>query len=1057
MNGQYTIFNRSMNGITTVSDGAGSFITDGQAIHNDIFFTDEIDATQGTTNLNQTSITTTDVNCSNITATTTNIGTMTADSVNTDRVIVYDASNNIITDLNGTNSTSTFNGVSNFNNTINVTNKNIVQTQTGEINQSGTGTNDFKDSNINGFLVVGSNITQNGGSTSLKDVTCDTLTLRSGKSIVQSGTTSNVLSDTTVSNLVITTSVQFPADVTIPGTTTDGDIVMLDDSIIVQELLDEPSGKTNILRNTKTLKLEVDGDFSMIKAGTSATLKNTTIQGSASIEGDITQTTGSTTLKTISCNNITLNADQNITQSGTGYITQSGTGTNTLKTIELTNNSNIKFYGNGIIDQPPTTAQNIFNNFRGVGYGIIGGRNNTVYSNSQPCQNNNGLQLQYNRDNSSFYSFIMTNRGSGGNGGFRFQRYGVGTYIDEPLVIDDNITMNKNLQIPGGSITCASASLGNISQTEINCLDNCSVNIQTELNLLSDEIDNLQTSTSGNSTALTGISYNAGTDTTTVDNNLTVSAGKNLLVGTANVMTLIDLNADDIIALNQRTTGMSYIGAGTDKTTIDNNVTINKTLIVQGMDIKAEIDALDASITSGTLNTNDLVATTLTVNSFSDFNGDLYIYGDLFAENESRFANTVYINDNNNLEIDGFIRYNDRVNLSVVGELTTSQTLTLPINEYYVATGNSPITVTLPIGTRDFVTNFILTNLTGIMTIMPQAGVLIYDMSGNSISNINMRSGSYISVKIAYRDANWYILDFINQTLITSTAFITTGTITTANITTGNITTGNITTGNITTANVTNGSVGTANVTTGNIINGNITTLNVSSNTNLKSTNITTGFGQTSNTTLSVTDSKSGVNKSVIFVPNSNPGAYNPIVQTGDISIVGYGDTTGDGRLSLSTWSNTKNGVRITDEATTIHGGDNFITVNPSSITIDSGDNSVTVDTIKTKVIGKFVSRALTPGYMYNGIGENYAILCSAKAYRPFDIDDHYYINPGFKFVIYQNDNYGGAVYSLKNAGFSPLVLAATVINRMNSIKVYYSDTPTDDTSFSEITMDFIS
>jgi hypothetical protein len=1046
-----------MNGVIAISDGAGSFITDGIAVHDDVFFTNEIEATQGTTKLTQTEVITTDVICDDLTASTTNITTLTADTINTDRVIVYDASNNIITDLNGTNSTSTFNGVSNFNNTINVTNKNIVQTQTGEINQSGTGTNDFKDSNVNGFLVVGSNITQNGGSTSLKDVTCDTLTLRSGKSIIQSGTTSNSLSDTTVSNLIITTSVTFPSNVTVPGTTTTDDIIMLEDSIIDQSLLDEPSGKTNILRDTKTLNLEVDGDFDMSKGGSSATLKNTTIEGTAEIQGDITQTTGSTTLKTISCNNITLNADQNITQSGTGYITQSGTGFNLMKTIELTTNSNIKFYGTGILDQPYNTSVNVLNNTRVAGYEIVAGKNNSVAGNTQSCINNNGLQLQWNRDASSQYSFLMNNRSSGGNGGFRFQRYSTGNIIDEPLIIDDSITMNKNLSIPGGSLTCASASLGNISQTEINCLDNCSVNIQTQLNLLSDEIDNLQTSTSGNTTALTGISYNAGTDTTTIDNNLTVSAGKNLLVGTANVMNLIDLNADDIIALDQRTTGMSYIGAGTDRTTIDNNVTINKTLIVQGMDIKGEIDALDASITSGTLNTNDLVANNLTVTGGTILNGDVEIDGFFMANFPSYFDNTVFINDNNNLEIDGFVRYNNRVNLSVVGELTTSQTLTLPMNEYNVATGLSPITVTLPIGTRDFVTNFILTNLTGIMTIIPQAGVLIYDMSGNSISNINMRSTSYISVKLAYRDANWYILDFINQTLITSTAFITTGTITTANITTGNITTGNITTGNITTANVTNGSVGTANVTTGNIINGNITTLNVSSNTNLKSTNITTGFGQTSNTTLSVTDSKSGVDKSVIFVPNSNPGAYNPIVQTGDISIVGYGDTTGDGRLSLSTWSNTKNGVRITNEATTINGGDNFITVDTSSITIDSGNNSVNVDTIKTQVVGKFVSRALTPGYVYNGVNESFPILCSAKAYRPLDIDDYYYINPGFKFVIYQNDNYGVELFSLKNAGFSPLVLASTNANKMSSIKVYYSDTPTNDASFTEVIMDFIS
>jgi hypothetical protein len=892
-------------------------------------------------------------------------------------------------------------------------------------------------------------------------VTCDTLTLRSGKSIIQSGTTSNSLSDTTVSNLIITTSVQFPAEVTIPGTTTDGDIVMLEDSIIDQSLLDEPSGKTNIFRNTKTLDLEVDGDFDMIKGGSTATLKNTIIQGTAEIQGDITQTTGSTVLKTISCNNITLNVDQNISQSGTGYISQTGTGTNNLKAIDLTNNSNLTFNGNGIISQPLNTSQNVLNNFRCAGYGIVGGRNNTVFSNSQPCQNNNGLQLQYNRDNSSFYSFIMTNRGSGANGGFRFQRYGVGTYIDEPLVIDDNITMNKNLQIPGGSLTCASASLGNISQTEINCLDNCSVNIQTELNLLSDEIDNLQTSTSGNSTALTGISYNAGTDTTTVDNNLTVSAGKNLLVGTANVMTLIDLNANDIIALNQRTTGMSYIGAGTDRTTIDNNVTINKTLIVQGMDIKAEIDALDATITTGTLDTNNLGANNLTVEldtRLGNNGGHTYIKGpfyfcDIVDGDETQYTNfsqnnsnlivennvtdgsinfnttdgsnqiiqTVSLNAtaltcNKNLNVNGnailntglsvfgitdfyndvrvreqILFYKDitllnRLKIETARVLSSNITLTFPIEEYQVIRQNNiNISVTLPsISTtqNDVCVTFIMLGTNSICNLLVPGGTLIYDTNRNPQSSVFLSSTGLMNIRLISNNQNWFIVDFVRNpnSVIAQTIESKTASIISTN-------------------------------------------------------------GQSSNATLTVGDSKSGVDKSLIFVPNSNPGAYNPIVQTGDISVVGYGDTTGDARLSLSTWSNTKNGVRITNEATTINGG----------------DNSVTVDTSKTQVVGNFISRALTPGYMYNGVGENYAILCSAKAYRPFDIDDHYYINPGFKFEIYQNDNYGGAVYSLKNDGVIPKVVAATVINRMNSIKVWYSNTPTDDTSFSEIIMDFIS
>jgi hypothetical protein len=319
-----------MNGIQVLSDGAGSFITNGDATHKNIVYTNNIESSNQLMILTNSSLTTVDVICDELTSVKSNIETMNADSINTERLIVYDMSLNSIVDLNGPNNTTTFNAISSFNNTVNVTNHNIVQTQTGEINQSGTGTNDFKDSNINGFLVVGSNITQNGGSASFKDVTCDNLTLRSNKSITQSGTSvSNTLAGTTtISDLIILDSVVFPSSVTVPGTTTTDDIVMEDDSIIVQDWTSEPSGKTNILRNAKTLDLSVDGSLNMIKAGSTATLQNTIIQGTAEIQGDITQTTGSTVLKTISCNNITLNADQNITQSGSGYISQSGSGIN---------------------------------------------------------------------------------------------------------------------------------------------------------------------------------------------------------------------------------------------------------------------------------------------------------------------------------------------------------------------------------------------------------------------------------------------------------------------------------------------------------------------------------------------------------------------------------------------------------------------------------------------------------------------------------------------------------------------------------------------------------
>ena len=84
--------------------------------------------------------------------------------------------------------------------------------------------------------------------------------------------------------------------------------------------------------------------------------------------------------------------------------------------------------------------------------------------------------------------------------------------------------MNKNVSIPGGSLSCSTATIGNITQTEFNCLDNCNQNINDKFTTLDNQIASLQTSSSGNTTALTGISYTSGTDTTLIDNNLTVSS-----------------------------------------------------------------------------------------------------------------------------------------------------------------------------------------------------------------------------------------------------------------------------------------------------------------------------------------------------------------------------------------------------------------------------------------------------------------------------------------------------------------------------------------------------
>ena len=613
MLGYSSTLDKSMNGVKTLTDGI-SIISDGIATHENIIYNDYIKSEDGQTELTNDTITTFNLNAQNITGDNITGDDLNTNILNCNYLYVNDLSNPLadVMEVNGQTKKLIMYSPSEFRDTVNVINKNVVQTQGGFISQTGTNFNTLKDTKINGFLEVGSNITQTGGNTSLKDVTCDNITQNTGKGITQSGTVSNTFSGTTtVKNLTILDSVTFPSNVTIPGTTTNDDIIMQDDAVITQDITTVTT-KFNTLRDTKTLNLDVDGNINQTKSGATTSLKNTTIQGTTTLQGDIEQTSGFTKLNTIECNNITLRENNDINLSGTGKINQIGTGTNTLNSITLNNNQNITFNGTGIISQP-LNGTNILSHFRGAGFGIIGGRNNTTFGHYQNIQNNNGFQMQYNRDNSSFYSYILNNR-VGSGGGFRFQRYNSGVYIDEPLIIDDNVTFNKDVSIVGKSISASSATLGIITQNELDCLDNCNINILTKFNTLDNQISSLQTTTGGVSTATTGISYNASTDTTTIDNNLIVSSGKSFTLGSTNVNSFITDTNTFITASSNTLQGIVYT-SGNDTTTINNNVSVTGAFLVQGMNVKAEIDALETSFTTGTLNTTTLTAGTLIVSN----------------------------------------------------------------------------------------------------------------------------------------------------------------------------------------------------------------------------------------------------------------------------------------------------------------------------------------------------------------------------------------------------------------------------------------------------------
>ena len=93
-----------------------------------------------------------------------------------------------------------------------------------------------------------------------------------------------------------------------------------------------------------------------------------------------------------------------------------------------------------------------------------------------------------------------------------------------------------------------------------------------------------------------------------------VSSGKSFTLGSTNVNSLITNTNTFITAATNTLQGIVYT-SGNDTTTINNNVNITGSLIVQGLNVKAEIDALETSFTTGTLNTTNLTTGTLNVSN----------------------------------------------------------------------------------------------------------------------------------------------------------------------------------------------------------------------------------------------------------------------------------------------------------------------------------------------------------------------------------------------------------------------------------------------------------
>jgi hypothetical protein len=88
-----------------------------------------------------------------------------------------------------------------------------------------------------------------------------------------------------------------------------------------------------------------------------------------------------------------------------------------------------------------------------------------------------------------------------------------------------------------------------------------------------------------------------------------------------------------------------------------------------------------------------------------------------------------------------------------------------------------------------------------------------------------------------------------------------------------------------------------------------------------------------------------------------------------------------------------------------------------------------------------------TPGaYLFNGVNPGYGsfpIFSSITNYITFgmnDIDDNYLVMPGYKIIVYVNDNYGGNSTTIDNTASSSILFQATSnVNQGSSCKLYYN------------------
>ncbi|RYE57566.1 MAG: hypothetical protein EOP48_05525 [Sphingobacteriales bacterium] len=357
---------------------------------------------------------------------------------------------------------------------------NLTQGCVYTITQTGSHSNSFKDSSLTNIAI--SNTLSVSGNSSLTSLSLGgNLTQSSSNITTQSGSSTNQLKSTQINGTL----------------TCDGNISMASGSaalraithaagfLITQSGMGTNSANSNTLRNISRANGHV-----ISQTGTNRNeMKGTNFSASISIAGAITQTSGSSTLRNISCNNITQSSNCSIIQSG---VTSNALGSTTIS--ELIASSSMSFPGSVTI--PSAT---ISDDFTITGDGRILQDQTSLTVNILKSTNIKSLEVE---------ESITQNSGAV-------------TLCD--VVCDSLNTKEFNLLDSGGRIFVSDAEMRFLAgatssiQAQLNSIVATDTDLQTDVTNLQTDVTNLQTDLTALQTNLDDISNHV---TTTVQDQI---------------------------------------------------------------------------------------------------------------------------------------------------------------------------------------------------------------------------------------------------------------------------------------------------------------------------------------------------------------------------------------------------------------------------------------------------------------------------------------------------------------------------------------------------------